>query len=594
MATVRTSLFIGGTRISDNDFSSIHIRQIVASHHLFEIRLRQDASKGVLLEKVNSWIGQTVKIGIDYEKDINIILSPVKDIFKGIVTSLGLTRLRGTAEIVVRGESPTIVLDDGANTRSFTDKGLNEILDEVFSPYNGAFPQPPNIASKVFTETLPYCVQYKESNFAYAVRLANRYGEWFYYDGLDLFFGKPEGGEAIPLSFGESGLKYFDLSVKAFPTKFEMRAYDYTKHEQLAEEAPNASKTSDLGKTVLGISNDKIFNQVPSVSLQTAVEDGELKNMVERWEQISTDEMVLFSGSSSNPDLKVGTTIEVSDKIVGETYGSFIITMITHDIAQGGDYTNAFEAIPVEVGTPPLSTVPNPPFCETQLAKVTDVDDEDSLGRVKVKFLWQEGSDEKSPWIRVASPYTGKDKGFYIIPEVDDQVLVGFENNNPDKPYVLTGMYNNDAKPEWFDKKNRYKGFKSKGKNQWKFDDKNKSILISAPSAITMSAGKSITINTGGKEDSVIKLDAGMGTITVIAKTVNVEAAETITLNAQKQVEVTSGETIEINSGKSLDATGGETVTIIGGQTTSIEGSEINVGSSGTIDVVGNPIKLNS
>ncbi|MEM1119673.1 MAG: phage baseplate assembly protein V [Bacteroidota bacterium] len=603
---IRTSISIGGNRLSNNDFTSVVINQMVGGHHTFTIRLRQDANRGVLLEKSKSWIGQTVKIGIDKEEDTQIDQAPVKDVFIGIVTSMGLSRQSGTGLLVVHGESPTIVLDDGPNTRSFTDKGLQEIVDEVLSPYTGSFASAPSILPKNHTASKPYCVQYKESNFAFLARLANRYGEWFYYNGLKLFFGKPGEGDIINLDFGEDGLTCFDISVKAIPTKFEMRGYDYTTHKPLIEEAPERSKSNELGQQVLDISKGQIFTETPSVSLQTALDEAEFKNIVERREQISIDEMVLFSGSSRNAKLKVGATIEVKDNELGESYGAFVLTNITHDIGQGGDYHNTFEAIPVEVKTPPLSTMPTPPFCETQLAKVTNVDDEDSLGRVKVEFLWQEGSGEKSPWIRVAAPYTGKDKGFYVIPEVGDQVLVAFENNNPDKPYVLTGMYNGDAVPEWFDPKNHYKGFKSKGKNQWKFDDKNQNIAIHAPHAITMSAGKKITIKTGGKEDSEITVNAGEGTINVLAKTINIIADETVDIQSTETF-LTSSEKTEVwasemtlEGEKTIDtktknmkmeaSVGAE----LKGAKVTVEGSAtVDVKSTGPLTAKGMPIKLN-
>ena len=597
---IRTSISIGGSRISDNDFTSVNINQNIGGHHTFEIRLRQDAKKGILLEKAKSWIGQPAVIGMDDKEDEQVLLSPVKEVFKGIVTSLGLSRQSGTGELIVRGESPSIVMDDGPNTMSFTDMGLQEIIDSVIKPYSGAFPSSPSIEPKIYSTSIPYTVQYKESNFAFVARLANRYGEWFYYDGLKQYFGKPAAEDAIPLDFGENNLNYFDISVRALPARFEMKGYDYKKHQVLTEEAALKTPSNDLGKKALDIAKGQIFKQTPSVSLQTALEDKELKNLAERREQIALDEMVILNGTSQNCKLKIGAKVNIKDKIIGEDYGEYTIIKLLHDIGQGGDYINSFEAIPVEVSSPPLSAMPDPPFCETQLAKVVDVNDEKSLGRIKVEFLWQEGSGDTSPWIRVASPYSGKDKGFYIIPEVDDQVLVAFENNNPDKPYVLTGMYNGDAKPEWFDPKNHFKGFKSKAQNQWKFDDKEKSILIDAPESITMSAGKTITIKTGGKDDSTINIDVGDGTVNVTAKVVKVDAGETIEMNSGKEVKVAAKQTIKLASSKELSASGtqkvdikGTQVAVEGSATADLKGAKVAVQGSAMVEVKGALVKIN-
>ena len=83
----------------------------------------------------------------------------------------------------------------------------------------------------------------------------------------------------------------------------------------------------------------------------------------------------------------------------------------------------------------------------------------------------------------------GGEKGFYVIPEVDDQVLVGFEGDHPDYPYILTGMYHGKAKPQWFDAGNRYKGIQTRGNNILKMDDDSQHILFSAPSSMDIFAG---------------------------------------------------------------------------------------------------------
>ncbi len=611
---IRTSITIGGTRLADNDFSSVDIHQRVGGHHSFGIRIRQDANKGVLNDKAKSWIGKPVNIGFDYQDDLQLIVAPLKDSFKGIITSVGLSRQSGTAELIVNGQSPTIVADDGGNTRSFTDKGLQEIVNEVLNPYKGKFQSSPTIDPKIFTSSLPYTVQYKESNFSFIARLANSFGEWFYYDGLQLYFGKPAGGTTIVLDFGENSMSSFDISVRAVPAKFELRGYDYTKHTSpLKDESPQKAPTSALGKDVLGISTGQVFSQTPSLTMNMAMDEKEFKGIIKRKDQVNVDEIVILNGASRNPKLKIGSKIEVKDSAINENYGKFIITSLNHDIGQGGDYINHFEAIPEEVETPPLTSMPEPPFCEAQLAKVTDVNDDKGFGRVKVKFQWQEGSSEKTPWIRVASPYTGKDKGFYIIPEVDDQVLVAFENNHPDKPYVLTGMYNSDAKPEWFDAKNKYKGFKSKGGNKWKFDDEAKEIQMHAPnsilmtagktvtirsgkkdddSSITMSEGKEITMKTNGKSNSTITVDAGEGTVIIKAKTITIEATDLIELTSKKDVKMVGKSKVDIEGTTKVSVKSVE-IKVDGSKSVDTSGAMVNIKGSAMVDVKGAIIKLN-
>jgi uncharacterized protein involved in type VI secretion and phage assembly len=72
--------------------------------------------------------------------------------------------------------------------------------------------------------------------------------------------------------------------------------------------------------------------------------------------------------------------------------------------------------------------------------------DPDKLGRVKVKFPWL-AEDVESFWARPAYPMNGKERGYWWIPEIDDEVLIAFEHGDPNRPYLLGGLYNGVDKP---------------------------------------------------------------------------------------------------------------------------------------------------
>src|SRR6185295_11928909 len=77
---------------------------------------------------------------------------------------------------------------------------------------------------------------------------------------------------------------------------------------------------------------------------------------------------------------------------------------------------------------------------------VTNNQDPDGMGRVKVKFPWLSDQDE-SHWARVAAPMAGKERGFYFLPEVEDEVLVAFEHGDARFPYVLGALWNGKEGP---------------------------------------------------------------------------------------------------------------------------------------------------
>lgn len=190
---------------------------------------------------------------------------------------------------------------------------------------------------------------------------------------------------------------------------------------------------------------------------------------------------------------------------------------------------------------------------------VTNNKDPDNLGRVKLKFPWLSDQDEdESNWARIAAPMAGKERGFYFLPEVDDEVLVGFEQGNPRFPYVLGVLWNGkDAPPaNNSDGKNNLRLIKSRsghairlndedgketieiidktGKNSLIFDTSNNTITITADKDIILSATKG-TIKLDAqkieiKSSTDSKIEAGAGMDIKASATMNLKGA-TINLN---------------------------------------------------------------
>src|SRR5258705_3848100 len=107
------------------------------------------------------------------------------------------------------------------------------------------------------------------------------------------------------------------------------------------------------------------------------------------------------------------------------------------------------------------------------LGLVTNNQDPDGMGRVKVKYPWRENSPE-SFWARIAVLAAGKDRGTTWLPEVGDEVLVGFDKGNIEHPYVLGSLWNGkDAPPETnSDGENNTKLIKSRCGHTIKFFEK--------------------------------------------------------------------------------------------------------------------------
>ena len=151
---------------------------------------------------------------------------------------------------------------------------------------------------------------------------------------------------------------------------------------------------------------------------------------------------------------------------------------------------------------------------------VTNTQDPAGLGRVKVKFPWLSESEESS-WARVATPMAGKGRGVYFLPEVEDEVLLAFEQGDARFPYVLGALWNGqDKPPENNDKgENNIRSIKSRSGHVIRLNDtdgaekieiqdrsgKNTIVIDTAKNTITMTSDKDITLSAS---KGTIKLDA--------------------------------------------------------------------------------------
>jgi len=188
---------------------------------------------------------------------------------------------------------------------------------------------------------------------------------------------------------------------------------------------------------------------------------------------------------------------------------------------------------------------------------VTNNQDPDNLGRVKVQFPWLSDVDESS-WARIAGPMAGDQRGFCFLPEVGDEVLVAFEHGDVRFPYVLGSLWNGKDAPPFTngDGKNNVRIIKSRSGHVVKLNDedgketieiidksqKNSIVIDTAKNTITITTDKDITFSAA---NGTIKLDAqnidingSQGAKVKSGGSMNVEASGTMTVK---------GSTVNIN-----------------------------------------------
>ena len=188
---------------------------------------------------------------------------------------------------------------------------------------------------------------------------------------------------------------------------------------------------------------------------------------------------------------------------------------------------------------------------------VTNNQDPDGMGRVKVNFPWLSDKDE-SAWARVVAPMAGKNRGVYFLPEVGDEVLVAFQHGDMGFPYILGALWNGQDQPPESnqDGKNNKRTLKSRSGHLIRLDDTDGAEKIeiidkSEKNAITIDTQtNTITIYADG--DIAIKSSQGKVQIEgkgIVLKSdaeIKIEASQTLDLKAQTQLTI-KGASVNIN-----------------------------------------------
>ena len=189
------------------------------------------------------------------------------------------------------------------------------------------------------------------------------------------------------------------------------------------------------------------------------------------------------------------------------------------------------------------------------IALVTHNKDDKGLCRVKVRYPWNDKPQE-SYWARLATPMAGKERGIVLIPEVGDEVLVGFERGDLRFPYVLGSLWNGKDKPPLAnsDGKNDKRILMSRKKHYLLFDDGDKGVVELAHENGALVRFTDDEIVLKDKQGNQLKISSQTGAmslelsghLSIKATTLAVEASGALILKAGATLTI-SGALVDIN-----------------------------------------------
>ena len=545
-----------------SSFISLQIEQNIGKHHRFQMAVELETGSNRYVHNINSskkWLGESI-----------VVKAANTPIFVGVVTNVQLHREGSDFGcIIVSGYSATYRLETAHSCFSWNDRTIGDVVKKLCEQAKVQLELNP-----AFKETKDFICQYEESDFDFIRRLAHQYQEWMYFDGTKLIFGKPRKlADPIRLEYGTT-LSSLDIGLQTLARSEQVFSYHSGADREMQRMTPDLAYGHDklageAFRASLGMfSKPARQHALPRISNET-----ELVNYMGRKQAAETAETHYITAESQVPTLRVGSVISLYSSFlerVGnlseESLGNFIIIEITHEVSQGSYYKNRFKAIPATIKALPSPKV-RMPLAETQMATVLSNADPEGKGRVRVRMNWQTDG-MQTGWVRVMTPDGGSsddvksNRGFVFIPEVGDQVLLGFRHGDPARPYVMGSLFNGTTGGGGLEG-NHMKSLTTRSGHTIKLNDSLSSlgitikdikgnsihidsvgddIIINAKRNITINAGETFTVNAREMEvniDGDIIEKIGKNKISTIGNKISLEAME-------KEEEITENTNINI------------------------------------------------
>jgi len=506
------------------------------------------------------------------------------------------------------------------NSRVFQKLPVPDILKEVFRAaglkdvkfkFKGSYP-----------ERL-YCIQYRETNWAFASRLMEEEGIFYFFehcgddgapidggahlilaDSADAHAPLPVAAKLIyDLTAGgireEERITTWEKSQEVRTGVIVRRDYHFTAPTQMLDGKKAINKAVKAGtiehKLTAG-GGDKL-EQYDSQSDFVVGDEADFNNG-DRTAAIRAEEetagAVLIAAESDCGQVTSGYAFTLEQHFDAD--GDYVVHSVSHEFSGGvnfrsaGDaspeYANRFTCFPLDLPFRPPRITPRPVVHGTQTATVVGpAGDEiftDEYARIKVQFHWdREGKNDadSSCFIRVATPVAGEGWGMIHIPRIGQEVIVAHEEGDPDRPIVVGSVYNALQVPPWSLPANRTQsGMQSRSStggsaantNVFRFEDKKgseqvylhaeKDQSIEVENDESHSVGHDRSKSIGHDEKTTVKHD----------RTETVDNNETITVHGARTETVDKDETIMIHSNRTETVDKNETLTVSGHQSQTI------------------------
>ncbi|HEU4323607.1 MAG TPA: VgrG-related protein [Roseiflexaceae bacterium] len=373
----------------------------------------------------------------------------VKPIMNGEITALEPVLSQRSQMLLVRGYDRSHRLQRGHRTRTFLKQGDADIVGQI-ARETGL-----RAEAEGGSERYDYVIQDNQTDLAFLRERAARIGYQVGVEQKTLRFRRaaqqPE--QSATLAWGQTLLE-FQLRMTALgqPNEVQVRGWDPAAKRPVVGSASRPAEPSKIGESKGGgaVAQQAFGTAAKLVCTDQPVHTQSEANALAQavLDQRAGDYLQAEGRCLGEPALTPGTLVEITG-LGRRLSGQYFVTAVRHTFTPADGYISTFFVrgqrptglTAAMVGGPPRSRIHG-----VVIGIVTTINDPDALGRIKVKFPWLDEGQE-SDWARVAAPGAGKARGHYSLPEVDDEVLVAFEQGDMSRPYIIGGLWNGKDTP---------------------------------------------------------------------------------------------------------------------------------------------------
>ncbi|MCD9019678.1 type VI secretion system tip protein VgrG [Parachryseolinea silvisoli] len=454
--------------------------------------------------------GKKIEISLGYH-------STNETVFKGIITAQSI-KVRSrvnqlVSQLTLQCMDEAVKLTVGRKSKYFKDKKDSEIISSILTEAG--------ITKKVDATTFAYkkMVQYDCTDWDFIVSRADVNGFIAICNDGTLEVTAPvlSGTADLAVTYGIDIIDFAaDLDAQYQIDSVSSTAWDGTMLQVTtgtsAEPSVNAHGNI-TGKKLSEVLGSKVYTLQSAVPEDASVLKGWANAKLQQMRLAKIQGYVTFPGNAAP---KLGKLLQLNS--FGTRFnGDAFISGVHHTLEEGTWVTRVNFGLEPAFFTEtkkilaPAAAGALPAAPGLQIGTVKQIDqDTDGEYRILVDLPMVEATGI-GIWARLSHPYATDGAGFYFLPEVSDEVVLGFLNEDPRFPVIIGSLYGKKKKPPYTpESKNNTKGFVSKSKLKLTFDEEKKSITLETPGGnkvILDDDGKSLTIQDQNKNKITLSAD---------------------------------------------------------------------------------------